>query len=162
MLLQIDFLIFFVGFSRVNESRKKASWEPHAALGAAVGNHWARHLETTTAFSGFSNIIQNDLIAAIGDVFRYDIKEISAPPSVAAEVDESTDVANKAQMSVIMWLKARWLVKWRKRFWDLMMWVMTDEPLLSFFSCPSCFHLYMFAYFTWRTASTIQSVCEEN
>jgi len=53
-------------------------------------------------FSGFSNIIQNDLIAAIGDVVRYDIKEISAPPSVAAEVDESTDVANKAQMSVIM------------------------------------------------------------
>ena len=29
-------------------------------------------------FSGFSNIIQNDLIEAIGDVIRYDIKEISA------------------------------------------------------------------------------------
>jgi len=35
---------------------------------------------------------------------------------------------------------------------------MTDEPLLYFFSCPSCFHLFVFAYFTWRTASTIQSV----
>jgi len=42
-------------------------------------------------FSGFSNIIQNDLIAAIADVIRYDIKEISAVPFVAAEVDESTD-----------------------------------------------------------------------
>ena len=62
-------------------------------------------------FSGFSNIIQNDLIAAIGDVIRYDIKEISAVPFVAAEVDESTDARNKAQVSVIMWLKARWLVK---------------------------------------------------
>jgi len=30
---------------------------------------------------------------------------------VAAEVDESTDVTNKVQISVIMWLKARWLVK---------------------------------------------------
>ena len=30
------------------------------------------------------------LIAAIGDVVRYDIKEISAAPFVAAEVDEST------------------------------------------------------------------------
>ena len=30
-----------MGFSKVNESRKKASWEPHAALGAAVGNHWS-------------------------------------------------------------------------------------------------------------------------
>ena len=40
--LQLDFLIFFMGFSKVNESRKKASWEPHAALGAGVGNHWPR------------------------------------------------------------------------------------------------------------------------
>ena len=70
-----------------------------------------RHLETSTVFSGFSNIIQNDLIAAIGDVVRYDIKEISAAPFVAAEVDESMDVTNKAQISVIMWLNARWLLK---------------------------------------------------
>jgi len=62
-------------------------------------------------FSGSSIIIQNDLIAAIGDVVRYDIKEISAAPFVATEVGESTDVINKAQISVIMWLKARWLVK---------------------------------------------------
>jgi len=62
-------------------------------------------------FSGFSNIIQKDVIAAIGDVVRYDIKEISAAPFVAAEVDESTDVTNKTKISVIMWLKARWLVK---------------------------------------------------
>jgi len=42
---------------------------------------------------------------------RYDIKEISAAPFVAAEVDESTEVIKKAQISAIMWLKARWLVK---------------------------------------------------
>jgi len=69
------------------------------------------HLETSTVFSGFSIIIQNDLIAAIGDIVRYDIKEISAAPFVAAEVDESTDVINKGQISVILRLKARWLVK---------------------------------------------------
>ena len=62
-------------------------------------------------FPGFSSIIQNDLIEAIGDVIRYDIKEISAAPFAAAEVGESTDVTSKAQISVIMWLKARWLVK---------------------------------------------------
>jgi len=62
-------------------------------------------------FSGFSNMIHNDLIAAIGDVVSCDIKEISAGPFVAAEVDKSTDVTNKAQISVIMWLKAKWLVK---------------------------------------------------
>jgi len=113
------------------------------------------YLETITVFSGFSNVIQKDSIAAIGDVVRYDTKEIRADPFVAAEVADSTDVTNKAQISVIMGLKARWLVKWRKPSRDLMMWVMTDEPLLYLFSCPSCFHLLMFAYFTCRTASTI-------
>jgi len=45
---------------------------------AAKDERLARHLETSTVFSGFLNIIQNDLIAAIGDVVRYDTKEISA------------------------------------------------------------------------------------
>ena len=72
---------------------------------AAKDERLARHLETSTVFSGFSNIIQNGLIAAISDVVRYDIKEISAASFVAAEVDESTDVTSKAQVSVIMWLK---------------------------------------------------------
>jgi len=82
---------------------------------AAKDEKLARHLETSTVFSGFSNIIQNDLIAAIGDVVRYDVKEINAAAFVAAEVD----VTNKAQISVIMWLETRWLVKCRKRSWDL-------------------------------------------
>jgi len=46
---------------------------------AAKDERLARDSETSTAFSGFSNIIQNDLIAAIGDVVRYDIKEIVQP-----------------------------------------------------------------------------------
>ena len=118
---------------------------------AAKDERLARHLETSTVFSGFSNIIQNDLIASIGDVVRYDMKEISAVPVVAAEVDESTDVTNKAQISVITWLKARWLVK-EALFVD----VSNDRRAAAVvFSCPSCFHLFMFAYFTWRTASAI-------
>lgn len=63
----------------------------------------ARHLETSTVFSGLSNRIQNDLIEAVGDVIRNDIKEdINAAPFVAVEVDETTDVTNKAQVSVIL------------------------------------------------------------
>jgi len=69
---------------------------------AAKAERLARHLETSAMFSGFSNIIQKDLIAAIGDVVRYDIKDISAAPFVAAEVDESTYVTNKTQISVIV------------------------------------------------------------
>ena len=77
---------------------------------AAKDERLSRHLETSTLFSGLS-IMQDDLIEAIGDAIRYDIKEISAAPFVAAEVNESTDVTNKAQISANMWLKARWLVK---------------------------------------------------
>jgi len=39
-------------------------------------------------------------------VVRYDIKEISAAPFVAAEVDESADVTKLRSLS----LKARWFV----------------------------------------------------
>lgn len=54
-------------------------------------------------FSGLSNKIQNDLIEAVGDVIRNDIKkETDAAPFVAVEVDETTDVTNKAQISVIL------------------------------------------------------------
>lgn len=63
----------------------------------------ARHLESSTVFSGFSNRIKNDLIEAVGDVIRNDIKEeIGAAPFVAVEVDETTDVTNQAQISVIL------------------------------------------------------------
>ena len=43
---------------------------------AAEDERLARHLGTSTVFSGSSNIIQNDLIAAIVDVVGYVIKEI--------------------------------------------------------------------------------------
>jgi len=47
---------------------------------AAKDERLARHLDTSTVFSGFSSIIQKDLIAAIGDVVRYDKKEIRGAP----------------------------------------------------------------------------------
>ena len=71
----------------------------HTTALAAKDERLARHLEITTVFSGFSNIIQNDLIATISDVVRYDIKEISAAPFVAAEVKESMDVTKLRSLS---------------------------------------------------------------
>jgi len=66
---------------------------------AAKDERLSRHLEISTVFSGFSIIIQNDIIAAMGDMVRCDIKEISAAPFVAAEVDESTDVTKLRSLS---------------------------------------------------------------
>ena len=62
----------------------------------------ARHLETSTVFSGLSNRIQNDLIEAVAEVIRSGIrKDIDEASFVAIEVDETTDVTQKAQISVI-------------------------------------------------------------
>ncbi|XP_061746542.1 uncharacterized protein LOC133545177 [Nerophis ophidion] len=60
-----------------------------------------RHLETSAVFSALSDRIQTDLIKAVGDVIRNDIKkDITAAPFVAVEVVETTDVTNQAQISV--------------------------------------------------------------
>ena len=62
----------------------------------------SRHLETSTVFSGLSNRIQNDIIKAVAKVIRTDIrKDINKASFVAVEVDETTDVTQKAQISVI-------------------------------------------------------------
>ena len=63
----------------------------------------ASHLASSTVFSSMSNRIQNDLIEAIADFLREDIKEeLSVAPFVAVEVDETTDITNKAQLPVIV------------------------------------------------------------
>lgn len=61
----------------------------------------ARHLETSTVFSGLSNRIQNDQ-AVSGVIRNYIKREINAAPFVAVKIDETTDVTNKAQISVIL------------------------------------------------------------
>ena len=62
----------------------------------------SRHLEISTMFSGLSNRIQNNIIEAVAEIIRTDIrKDINKVSFVAAEVDETTDVTQKAQISVI-------------------------------------------------------------
>ena len=62
----------------------------------------SRHLETSTVFSALSNRIQNDIIEAVAEVIRTDIRnEINKASFIAEEVDETTDVMQKAQISVI-------------------------------------------------------------
>ena len=63
----------------------------------------SRHLETSpTLFFGLSNRIQNDMIEVVAEIIRTDIrKDINKASFVAVEVDETTDVTQKAQISVI-------------------------------------------------------------
>nr|XP_049578530.1 synaptotagmin-12 isoform X1 [Syngnathus scovelli] len=63
----------------------------------------ARHLETPTVFPGLSDTMQKNLIEAVADVIRSDIKkEINAAKFVAVEVNETTNDADEAQISVLL------------------------------------------------------------
>ena len=57
---------------------------------------------TSTVFSGLSNRIQNDIIEAVAEIIQTDIrKDINKASFVAVEVDETTNITQKAQISVI-------------------------------------------------------------
>ena len=89
---------------------------------AENGERISRNLETSTVFSGLSNRIQSDIIEAVAEVIQTDIrKDINKVSFVAVEVDETTDVTQKAQISVIFRYvcEASYIVK--EAFWGLMM-----------------------------------------
>ena len=59
--------------------------------------------EGSNHFSGVSSTIQNDIITAIANVIKEQIKkEIADAPFVAVQADETTDCATHAQLSVIV------------------------------------------------------------
>ncbi|XP_077597993.1 zinc finger MYM-type protein 1-like [Stigmatopora nigra] len=61
------------------------------------------HLTTNNMFSGTSGNIQNDLITAIAEVMREEIKrEVDKAPFVTVMVDETTDASNAAQFSLVL------------------------------------------------------------
>uniref|UniRef100_A0A3Q2YU37 DUF4371 domain-containing protein n=1 Tax=Hippocampus comes TaxID=109280 RepID=A0A3Q2YU37_HIPCM len=65
-----------------------------------------------SAFNGFSDRIEKDLIEAVADVIRSDVKkEMKGVPFVAVQVDETTDVSNRAHVSVILRYVAKSEVK---------------------------------------------------
>ena len=92
----------------------------------------SRHLETSTVFSGLSNRVQNYIIEAVEEVIRTDIrKNINKAYFGAVEVDETTDVTQKAQISVIFRYvcEASYMVKKAFLGFGQGFRVMTDELL---------------------------------
>ncbi len=93
----------FRGNNEGESSSNRGNYVELLHLLASKDANLASHLASSTVFSGTSNRIQNDLIEAITDVLREDIKEeLRVAPFVAVEVDETTDITNKAQLSVIL------------------------------------------------------------
>ncbi|XP_019735416.1 zinc finger MYM-type protein 1-like [Hippocampus comes] len=104
----------FRGHDERASSSNRGNYVEQLHAFAEKDERFARHLDSSTVFSGLSNRIQNDLIEAIGDVIRNDIKrEINAAPFVAVEVDKTTDITNKAEISVIL----RYVTKKMQHTW---------------------------------------------
>lgn len=63
----------------------------------------AEHSETSTVFKGLSNHIQNDLLEAVSSSLLVTIKEdVKNATFVAVMVDETTNISNKAQFSIVL------------------------------------------------------------
>lgn len=61
------------------------------------------HLESDAVFKGTSSEIQNELIESVNDVINeYIMDEIHKCRFLSIQADETTDVSNKAQLSVIL------------------------------------------------------------
>ncbi|KAL7395066.1 hypothetical protein ABVT39_009446 [Epinephelus coioides] len=63
----------------------------------------AEHLGSSTVFSGMSNTIQNDIVESIARVIQDETdKEINMSPFIAVQVDDTSDISNKCQLTVII------------------------------------------------------------
>ena len=63
----------------------------------------AEHLGSSTVFSGMSNTIQNDIIESIARSIQDETdKEIHISPFIAVQVDDTSDISNKCQLTVII------------------------------------------------------------
>lgn len=61
------------------------------------------HLASATTFVGMSNTIQNDIIESIDHIIQEEIdKELHKCQFIAVEVDDTTDISCKCQLSVIV------------------------------------------------------------
>ena len=60
------------------------------------------HLDTSTVFKGISNRIQNDLIESVASALNKEIKQqLQKSDFFAILADETTDISNKSQFSLV-------------------------------------------------------------
>lgn len=70
---------------------------------AEIDNTLGEHLCSSTVFSGMSNTTQNDIIESIAHIIQDETeKEIRKSPFIAVQVDDTSDISNKCQLTVII------------------------------------------------------------
>ncbi|XP_049573527.1 zinc finger MYM-type protein 1 isoform X1 [Syngnathus scovelli] len=89
---------------RGHDERAGGNYAELLSLVAESNTDLHYHLSTNKVFSGTSDIIQNDLIAAIAEVMAQEIRrEVNNAPFVSLMVDETTDASNAAaQLALVL------------------------------------------------------------
>jgi hypothetical protein len=92
----------FRGSDESSDSDNKGNYVEQLNLLNETDVQLHNHLQTATVFSGTSNDIQNVLIECISRVLINEIKrEVTEAKFIAVIVDETTDVSNKSQLSMV-------------------------------------------------------------
>ncbi len=93
----------FRGHDESSESSNKGNYREFTETLAKYDSVLSRQFESSTVFSGMSHTIQNDLISALAATISDQIRdEIQDAPFFGWQVDETTDISCRAQLSVIV------------------------------------------------------------
>lgn len=93
----------FRGHDESVTSPNRGNYIELVTLLAQHNTHLEEHLKNATVFSGLSSKIQNDLVCCISSVIQEAIfDEIKRCDFISLIVDESTDVTNNSQMTIVV------------------------------------------------------------
>ena len=93
----------FRGHDESSESSNKGNYREFTETLSKYDSVLATQFQSSAVFSGMSHSIQNDLISALAATVSDEIRdEIQAAPFFGWQVDETTDIACRAQLSVIV------------------------------------------------------------
>jgi hypothetical protein len=92
----------FRGHSEGRDSNNRGNYVQLLNLLAEFDAQLNQHLKTATVFTGLSSLIQNDLIQSVNNVMISEVKsQIQSATFVAILVDETSDVTNFSQLSIV-------------------------------------------------------------
>lgn len=92
----------FRGDDESDDSLNKGNYLELINLLASYNPNLRNFLDNSNVFSGLSNDIQNDIISSVANVILDEIKkEYEGADYMALMLDETTDISNKSQLSIM-------------------------------------------------------------
>lgn len=93
----------FRGHDEASGSSNRGNFVELVHAFAEFDSTLAEHLGSSTVFSGMSNTLQNDIIESIAHIIQDETdEEINKSPFISVQVDDTSDISNKCQLTVIV------------------------------------------------------------